>query len=203
MRGGRTLKARFSRKTVLAAVDVMARHRDFTHAALSALVIDLGQEVAAAVRRDTEASPAKRCADLKTFIDANPGYEVDSDCIENVMVEKAVEYLPEPADLPWREPQPPEAHVERFRQTLAEDGYSTDAGKLRRSFPVDLKLPEAESELAELLTRHGFETSKGHLDQAFDAQARRNWACRMRRFGRSSILCSTTLLTGLSPPRGA
>jgi hypothetical protein len=140
------------------------------------LLIDLGQEVAAAVRGDREASHAKRCNDLKTFIDTNPGYEVDGDCMENVLVEKAVEYLPEPIDFSWGECPPPAPHVECFQQNLAQDGYSINGGKLRRSLPADLKLPEAESELVELLTRHGFETSKGHLDQAFDAQGRRNWA---------------------------
>jgi hypothetical protein len=71
------LEARFSRKTVLAAIDVISVQRSFTHAALSALVIDLGQEVFAAVRSDVDASLAKRCNDLKTFVDANPEYEVE------------------------------------------------------------------------------------------------------------------------------
>jgi hypothetical protein len=175
---GAALEQRFARRTILAAIDVMAAHRNFTHAALSALLIDFGQEVAAAVRGDREASLAKRCNDLKTFIDNNPGFEVDGDCIENVLIEKAVEYLPKPinSNFPWSNSLPPEPHVERFHQTLAEDGYSINGGELRRSLPADLKLPEAESELVELLIRHGFETSKGHLDQAFDAQGRRNWA---------------------------
>jgi hypothetical protein len=75
--GREVLEARFSRKTVLAAIDVISVQRSFTHAALSALVIDLGQEVFAAVRSDVDASLAKRCNDLKTFVDANPEYEVE------------------------------------------------------------------------------------------------------------------------------
>ena len=80
------------------------------------------------------------------------------------------------ADTPWSESFPPPQEMDTFRRVLQKDGFVVADRSLRPALPTDIGLPSIGSELMQLLERHGFSTAKGHLEQAFDADARGNWA---------------------------
>lgn len=168
--------ATFSRRTVIAAIDLMGVDRRFTHAALTAFLIELGTGVYPYVR-DEPVSFAKRLNDLKQFVDANPAHPVDGEPVEDIIVRRAVVSLPRAERRnAWSPPPLPTPEADAFRRALEQDGFVISEGALRRTMPVDVGLPAAESELARLLSKHGFAVAKGHLEQAFDNHAQGNWA---------------------------
>lgn len=162
----------YSRRTVIAAVDVLESH--YTQAEITSLLIDFGPEVYKAIRGEKTASARKRMNDLKEFIDAHPAHQVDGGFLENVLVERAALLFPKP-DPDWpAEPLRPD--MAKFSHALEQDGFIVTAGSLRRILPADIGLPITEPELVRLLDRHNFKTAKGHLEQALENHARGNWA---------------------------
>jgi hypothetical protein len=76
---------------------------------------------------------------------------------------------------PWHRPilsQPQST----FAHTLELDGFAIAGGTLRRTLPQEMRLPEAESELVQLLKKHAFITAHGHLDNALSAYTSGAWA---------------------------
>lgn len=63
-----------------------------------------------------------------------------------------------------------------FLRAIERDGFTVSGGVLRRALPIDIGLPAAQSEIDQLLDKHGFVVPKGQLVQAIDAHARGNWA---------------------------
>ncbi|MCA9259560.1 MAG: hypothetical protein KDA61_10195 [Planctomycetales bacterium] len=181
--GSDAMHGRFSRRTVLAAIDVL--NMVMVQSATSAFLIELGPEVYRAVP-DDPVSVAKRMNGLKRFVDDHPGYETDEGPIEEAIVRKAVGFLSgaEPTSPGWdsyeRDDLPPEPR--RFAQYLERDGFVIGDGTLRRILPAELGLPAASSELDGLLDKHGFVTAKGHLEQASEAHARGDWAAANGQF---------------------
>ncbi|WP_391349623.1 hypothetical protein [Azospirillum sp. A23] len=164
----------FPRRTVVTAIDVLNEH--LTQADTSHFLLTLGPDVKAAVRGEG-VSVRKRMNDLIGFVDEHPAHPVDGGTLEAVIVEKAMSLLPptEPKR-PWSSPPRLTPAMEGFKRALEQAGFVVADGGLRRVLPADLALPETESELVHLLDRHGLATAKGHLEQAFDAHARGNWA---------------------------
>ena len=96
--------------------------------------------------------------------------------LQDVLVEDAVSRLPGfgyDSENP-SEYLPPLAA--EFLRGLERDGYMVSGGLLRRTLPVDIGLPTAQSEIDRLLDKHGFTVPRGQLEQAIDAHARGNWA---------------------------
>jgi hypothetical protein len=60
--------------------------------------------------------------------------------------------------------------------TLKQDGYIIEEAKLRSSLPDDVRLVEQANQLDSLLGKYGFDTAKGHLEQARNAHTRGEWA---------------------------
>ena len=165
----------FSRRTVIAAVDVIESVS--SQAKLSSFLIELGQDVYSQVRDERAASATKRMNDLKKFVDANPTCQVTGGVLETVIVEKAASFLPsEESEYAWRQPIAPTPAMEKFKRALEQDGFSVRDGKLLRTLPAKMELPQAEDEIFRLLEKHGFRLAKGHLDQAFANHADGNWA---------------------------
>ena len=176
--------SQFSRRTVLKAIRVLANALDQDD--INYFLLELGQEVKVAVDSGSELG---RMNNLMDFVDLHPGYEVDNESIESVIVKKAVSMFPSiyweelfpklpdlsPSDLGHWEPRYVEGMIELTR-TLQQDGYDLKDRSLKPSFPIDIGLPEKKSDLAQLLETHGMITTKGHLDQALDAHAQGNWA---------------------------
>jgi hypothetical protein len=162
----------YSRRTIIAAIDVLERH---TQAEISSLLTEFGPEVYKAIRGET-ASAKKRMNDLKQFVDAHPAHQVDDGLLENVLVERAVSFFPTDEPRPWGEPEPLPPDLEKLSRALEQDGFVVTAGSLRRILPAGIGLPTTESELVRLLERHSFAIAKGHLEQAMENHARGNWA---------------------------
>jgi hypothetical protein len=158
--------ARFSRRTVIAAIDVIIGAR--SQAAITSFLIDLGPAVYKAVR-DENFSAQRRGNDLKQFVDEHPAFFIEGASLEDILVEKAASdvakeeakfFDPSEAALP--------SVMEHFRRKLEQDGFVVTEGALRRTLPTDVGLLQAESEVMRLLNRYNFSTAKGHLEQAFE-----------------------------------
>ncbi len=70
----------------------------------------------------------------------------------------------------------PEEVFPNFVHLLRIDGYEIDGTKLIPALPEVVGPASDQNELANLLIKHGFITSKGHLDQALSAYTRGDWA---------------------------
>ena len=167
------MAGRFSRRTVIAAVDVL--NARFSQARLSSYLIELGPEVYETVRGE-EVSATKRTNDLKVFYDRNPDYVAGGGRLDDLIVEKAVSLLPSQDPDGMCGLSAPPADMESLLRLLSQDGYVVTEGELRRSLPVDIGLPATAPELVRLLEKHEMTVAMGHLDQAFDNHAQGNWA---------------------------
>jgi hypothetical protein len=163
----------FSRRSVIAAIDVL--ELKLTQAEISSLFTDFGPNVYEHLPNGGSAK--SRMVDLKRYIDRNALQQTDEGLLENVLVHRAIAFLPpiEP-EYEWSSPTVPNPVFDRLRRALTQDGFIVTDGELRRELPVDVGLPQAESDLIRLLDKHGLATAKGHLDQAFKNHAAGNWA---------------------------
>ncbi|MER9712736.1 hypothetical protein NKJ13_21070 [Mesorhizobium sp. M0174] len=167
------VRSLFSRRAIIAAIDVL--EIGLTQAEISSLFTEFGPEIYDELTNNGSAK--SRMVELKRYIDRNPLRQVDDGILENVLVERAIRFLPalEP-EHPWSSPPASRPEFDRLRRALSQDGFFVTAGELRRELPADVGLPNAEAELMRLLDRHGLSTAKGHLDQAFKNHAAGNWA---------------------------
>lgn len=170
-------ECRFSRRTIISAVEVMESEIK-SHAALTRCLLTWGAELST---RCDPGSLAERFNHLIKFFHEHPDYGLDDgSLLGDALVEKAVSLLPPPKrGIPWRpasDPRPPSPRVAAFLRRLDIDGFAVTDGVLRRALPQTLKLPEANDEIVRLLTKHGFMVAKGHLDQAFIAHTDGLWA---------------------------
>jgi hypothetical protein len=165
----------FSRRTVLAALDVLQRLRQ---AAFSRFLRELGPGFGGKVGDEAPGnSLTKRLNTLMSLYDEQPDRPIDGEeTIADVIIDKAVTLLTPPPDPDWGEP-PELPEVEQiFIRRLAADGYTVVDRKLRSALPADIGLPTVQDELRGLLERHQMRTALGHLDQALDGHARAKWA---------------------------
>jgi hypothetical protein len=167
---------RFSRRTVIAAIEVIENARQTTHAALSRYLLILGQDIAA---QCNGSSVTERLNCLIRFVDQQPHYRLEEGKrLTDKLVERAAELLPKPeTPRPWDDqPSIPLPSTTAFLTALDRDGFRVTDGAICRALPANLKLPEAEDEIVRLLNKHGFSVAKGHLAQAFAAHAEGHWA---------------------------
>ncbi len=68
-----------------------------------------------------------------------------------------------------------ERHPE-FVNSLNRDGFELTDNGLKRTFPEVLPIVEQEDQLISLLKKYGFDTAKGHYEQAVAAHTRGEWA---------------------------
>lgn len=65
---------------------------------------------------------------------------------------------------------------DKFRNSLARDGYRVKGGKLRTILPENFELAKKECELELFLKNSNFRIARGHFEQAIDAHTRSDWA---------------------------
>ncbi len=152
--------SRFSRRTVVAAVDVLER---MSQADFSRFLRTLGPLYRSRIRGE-DFSLKKRLNDLIDILDDEPKARTDEgDLVADVVVERAASGLP---DLhPWSGDE--WAPFPVLRRALQMDGYTMVEGALRRSLPNDLHLPPGEGQ----------------------ASFMRLTACRIERFFRMKMPC--------------
>lgn len=167
-------KPRFSRRAVIAAIEVLAWR--LSHAQYAMLLLRASAGYRHLIGNSGESLP-KRAVNLVLFYDEQPDTRCDDgERLGDHLVSEAVKALP-PAS-PWGIPDdnPADARQDALLRALATDGYSTANGLLRPSMPVDIGLPSVLDELTDLLGKHALTTSQSHLAQALDAHAMGNWA---------------------------
>lgn len=165
---------RFSRKTVLAAVDALP----FNQGQFSRFLQDLGPECFNWVRHE-DVSVGKRQSDLIEMYDEDPLRKLtDGEYLSDVLVEIAASHVPAPPKpYPWEQHPAEERDViKKFRAALERDGFAIVDRTLRSVMPVELGVAAAEDEVSRILAKPEFELSRGHLQQALDAHARGDWA---------------------------
>jgi hypothetical protein len=164
---------RFSRKTVLAAVDSLP----YNQGQFSRFLQDLGPEYFNWVRHE-DVSVGKRQSDLIEMYDEHPLRKLaDGEYLSEFIVETAASHVPDPPEqYPWADPVEERPVIKKLRAMLERDGYVVVDRKLRRTTPVELGLAESEDEVSRMLASPAFNVSRGHLNQALDAHGRGDWA---------------------------
>jgi len=165
---------RFSRRTVIAAVEVLEGEHQ-TYDALNRYLLKLDPELAG---RCEGGYLRERFTKIIKFFDEEPDRRLeDGELLWNKFVEDSVSLLP-PAEPEYPEQEPPYVYPTSaaLRRALELDGFSVAVGALSRALPVDIGLPAAQSEVDRLLEKPGFTTAKGHLKEALDAHGRGSWA---------------------------
>jgi hypothetical protein len=163
---------RFSRRTVLAAIDVLEQ---MTHAEFDRYLRGLGTDTAHAVAGQG-VSLRHRLNSLIDLIDAHPDRCVDGRPLAEELVEKAATFLEAKPSRPWSRESTLSPQMEAFQRALALDGFDVHDRTIHRSLPTDIGLPGAHDTILELLKRYQLTTAQGHLIQALDAHGRGDWA---------------------------
>jgi hypothetical protein len=161
----------FSRETLVAAADLLTSS---SHHDIDFFILRLGLEREIPGSGLTISAKARR---LATIVVNGPNTPVEmadgSRTYGEALVRHAARYAT---------PEPEHPRQVAFAQGLTRDGLMLSwkeggGGTLRATLPTDtIQLPEADDEVHELLSRFGFEEPLGHLTQAIQAHATRNWA---------------------------
>lgn len=155
---------RFSRRTLISAIDVM--DDKLSQAALSRTLLSWGAEFLARCKEGQAVT--SRLNQLVSIYDEDPAARThDDDPLEEAIVEKAITLL-DSSD--FAKP----FHAALIRN-LEMDGFAVRDGMVIRSLPDEIELPQTEDEISRLLDKFGFSTIKKHLDQAFSAHGRGEW----------------------------
>lgn len=195
--------ARFSRRTILAATDLMA---DWGHTAIDRFLLEHALDET--VRGN---SRADRANSLGRHLIRNPDAVNDyGENLTDVIVMALIEHAMGRSSGGY----PPQFNIDYFRRNfpalhrgLERDGFSVETGELRKALPGALDLPRADDEVHVALDRYGFTISKGHLDQGIAAHARGDWAAanaQFRAFIEGLLDSSAEYLAGggVLPPTG-
>jgi hypothetical protein len=160
----------FSRRTIIAGIEIMEGVVT-THADLTRRLLKWDKDLNT---RCDAGNLADRFNHMIKFLDENPHYRLDDGSyLGEAVVEEAVTLLSRRQSV---RPSPQDTSISTFRRALELDGFIVTDGSLRRAFPSDLGLPEAEDDVTRLLNQHGFTIPKGHLNQGLDAHGRGDWA---------------------------
>ena len=185
----------FSKKTLLTVTDLLD-HR--SHSEITRFLMENDLEDAA----PESLGKRSRINSLVQYLLEEPD-RVDD--LNRNHFDSVVEQLVEGMGESLRRGNLPEAYVsvaEKVIRSLERDGFSFDEDwQMRRALPSEaVDLPEADDEVHTLLDAYGFETSKGHLDQAIAAHTRGDWAAansQLRAFVESLL---DEIAAGLASP---
>lgn len=158
--------SRFSRASI---IEALSRLDVLTHAEIDRLLLRYGLEKVAPA---SLGSKATRSNTLMEYLIAHPdekgplGSNMTFEFIEQI-----IEILHPRFGAYIDEPYP-----EELINTLRQDGYVIEEGKLKSSLPEHVQLAGQANQLDSLLSKYGFNTAKGHLEQARNAHTRGEWA---------------------------
>jgi hypothetical protein len=184
-------KSRFSRASIIEALS----HLDtLTHAEIDRLLLRYSLEK---VAPDSLGSKTARLNTLMEYLITHPhekgplGSNLAFELIEQII---GMLYRRFGAVLDG-------AYPEELVNTLKQDGYTVEEGKLKSSLPGDVQLVEQANQLDLLLSKYDFDTAKGHLEQARNAHARGEWAAanaQLRSFTESLFDSIAEKLAGIN-----
>ena len=163
--------AKYSRKTVLAATDLL---ENAGHARITRFLLEHGLE-----NENIVGSMRDRASGVARHLLADPD-RLDDD--EQKLTDGVVEDIVNGAIQSFT-PYDGRFDCEGFSRThgalsraLAGDGFMVENGRLRRTLPQELDLPQADDEVHALLELYHLEVTLGHLNQAIAAHTRGDWA---------------------------
>ncbi len=170
--------AQFSRRTILAATDLMA---NWGHTGIDRFLLEYGLEET--IRGNSRADRANalgrhlvRNPDALTEDGINLADAIVGELVDGAIRASTERYSNEFSFDSFRESYP------ALHRGLERDGFTVEGGQLRRALPEALDLPRTDDEVHALLDRYGFVVSKGHLDQGIAAHARGDWAAANAQF---------------------
>jgi hypothetical protein len=171
--------AQFSRRTILAATDLLGNF--FTHSGIDRFLLDHGLENSIG-----GSSKESRGNELAKYLIKDPEVRNEygenlTDAVVSALVGRAIvgSYSGYPREFSFEEFQ---KGYPALHRALERDGFTVQGGELRRTLPEVLDLPRADDEVHTLLDQYGFTVSKGHLDQGIAAHARGDWAAANAQF---------------------
>ena len=167
------MPSKFSRPTLIAATELLARHShgDF---AIIALKFDLQDKI------PTVSSPnlTIKAATVAAFVLEQPDALISTPEGERTRAELLVAEATKKFN-----PHYDTAADKNFRRALARDGYAVDLDPESGTITLlpmvpqdDLDLPATDDEVHHLLRQFQFTAPLGHLDQAIEAHRLGNWA---------------------------
>ena len=170
--------AQFSRRTILAAADLLA---DRIHSEIDRFALEHGLEAVA-----IGASKADKTNALGRYLIQNPSLNNEygenlSDAVVMAILGRAIErsFRGYPAEFSFVDFQ---NQFPALNRGLERDGFTVEDGVLRRILPDFVDLPAADDEVHLLLERFGLAVPAGHLDQGISAHVRGQWAAANAQF---------------------
>lgn len=170
--------AQFSRRTILAATDLIA---NWGHTNIDRFLLEYALE--GTVQGN---SMANRANALGRHLIANPDALSDDGLnltdtiigeLINGALQASVDGYPRKFSFDVFRERYPALH-----RGLERDGFTVEDGQLRRALPPELDLPAADDEVHNRLDRYGFMIAMGHLDQGIAAHVRGDWAAANAQF---------------------
>jgi len=172
--------AQFSRKTLLAATDLM---ENAGHSRITRFLLEHGleQHVQGRSMRD-------RVNGIALYLIANPEVLDDegqnlTDAVVGALLADAVTQCTIYGQFSYQ--RFCKRHPE-LNRALARDGFTVEDGQLRRTLPEAMDLPRADDEVHVLLEQFHLNIPLGHLNQGIAAHARGDWAAANAQF-RASV----------------
>jgi len=160
---------RFSRATLVAAVDLLAAALT-TYSTLKTLLLRLGAEVAT---RCDEGNLRDRYNTLIEYLDEDETRRTDRN---DFLLDAVVEAAAHQAEQRRGGSTEYQDAFTAFTRQLSLDGFVVIEGVVRSALPEELGLSDAQDEVRRLLVEHGFGLSRGHLELARSTHSRGEWA---------------------------
>jgi len=161
--------SKFSRSTILAAVDVLEQAIDRDDFDFDRMYAEWGLTFSGLARARLIRSNWANA--LKKLLLANPGSRtVDGGDLSEAVVSRAIDAGS--SRLSYFN------HHEsaKLRDCLKQDGYIIENGRLVRAIAIPLNFTAIDDEVHTAINRLGFLTTKGHLEQAAKNHSAANWA---------------------------
>lgn len=143
--------SKFTRATIVAATDLLGK---YSQAEFHRFALGVGME-----RIAESGSVRTKCNSVAQYLLENP--DAQNEYGENhayAIVRQLVEGAAKGA-------KPFHKFYPELHRALLRDGFTLEGEALRRSLPDELDLPQADSEVHQLMREFGFTTALGHLDQ--------------------------------------
>jgi hypothetical protein len=176
---------RFSRTTIIAAIDTLNRldHDDITRFLLGHTLTNSKESLAVA-KSDRVNAIRRHLLDNPDAI--TPEGQNLTDAVVQDLVDRAAGTIRLESLIAWDPPHRFEDAFERafpeLVRALDRDGFTVKDWKLSRTVPEALDLSATDDEVHTLLDTFGFSVTKGHLDQAIHDHSQGHWAAANSQF---------------------
>lgn len=170
--------AQFSRRTILAAADLLA---DRTNSGIDRFALEHGLEAVAQGPSKLDKTNAIGRYLIQNPLVSDEYGENLSDSVVIAIIQGAIERSSSGYPVVFNSADY-EVSFAALHHGLKRDGFTVEDGTLRRILPGMIDLPAADDEVHLLLDRFGLLVPRGHLDQGITAHVRGQWAAANAQF---------------------